>query len=166
MKKQMILMALTLTLSAAAQAADSERIILSDSKTFETEVSAETVRCSNLGYGAGFLKINLAGLDGWTLFDHTNSHVGEFGEPCMAAGRCMEWDPKPILDFIDNRPGTETVTVRRQVSELKREITDQHGLQFCERSLREDLSAVIRGTQFLHSRHGAEQIFPIEVCRK
>lgn len=166
MKKQIILMTVTLTLAAAAKAADSERIILSDSKTFATEISQATVRCSNLGYGAGFLKINLAGLDGWTLFDHTNSHVGEFGEPCMAAGRCMEWDPKPILDFIDNRPATETVTVHRQVIEIKREIKDQNGQDVCERSLREDLSSVIRGTQFLHSRHGAQQDFPIEVCRK
>lgn len=166
MKKQILSMVLMMAAGAAARAADSQRVILADSKTFNTEVSLETVRCSNLGYGAGLLKINLAGLDGWTLFDHTNSHVGEFGEPCMAAGRCMMGDEGPILDFIGGKPGTETVTVQRQVLEIKQESKDAEGNEVCVRSLQENLSTVIRGTQFLHTRHGAEQTFPVEVCRK
>jgi hypothetical protein len=146
-----------------------ERVILKDSKTFPAEVSVNTVRCTEVGYGAKELKINLAGLDGWTLFDHTNSHVGEFGEPCMTAGQCKApWNKEgfTIDDLIQNRPGTEIITVQREVLEIKQVIQDQQGNLGCERSLQENLVTSVRGITFRHTRWGAEQNFPIEVCRK
>ena len=149
-----------------AEAKNSSRVILADSKTFVAEVSEKTVRCSELGYGSGLLKINLVGLDGWTLFDHTNSHVGEFGDPCMAAGACRVGD-STVAEFINKGgPGTEIVTVQRTVLEHKLETKDQNGQDVCMRSLQEDLSTSIRGEKFLHTRYGAEQIFSIEVCRR
>jgi hypothetical protein len=166
MKKQILLAGLVIGMGFVAQAKDSQRVILSDSKTFTTQVSVETVRCSMLGYGTGLLKINLSGLDGWTLFDHSNAAVGEFGEPCMAAGRCELGDDKAVNDLIGNKPGSETITVLRQVLEIKRESKDEQGNDVCIRSLQENLNTTVRGTAFKHSRTGADQTFAIEVCRK
>ena len=146
-----------------------ERVILKDSKTFSTEVSAVTVRCSEVGYGAQELKINLAGLDGWTLFDHSNAQVGEFGEPCMTAGQCKApWNKEgfTIDDLIQNRPGAEIITVQREVLEIKQVTQDREGNLGCDRSLMENLVTSVRGITFRHTRWGAEQSFPIEVCRK
>lgn len=157
---------LVLVAVSPAEAKHSSRVILADSKTFITEISDHTVRCSDLGYGSGFLKINLVGLDGWTLFDHTNSHVGEFGDPCMAAGACRVGDAS-VQNFINKGGlGTEVVTVSRVVQEHKTEKKDQSGQDVCVRSLQEDLSTTIRGERFLHMRAGADQTFSVEVCRK
>ena len=115
------------------------------------------------------LKINLAGLDGWTLFDHTNSHVGEFGEPCMTAGMCKrhpEGDGFTVEDLVQNTPGNELVTVSRVVVENKSEVKDLEGNDICARSLTENLTTTVRGIKFEHSRWGEQQNFPIEVCRK
>lgn len=146
-----------------------ERVIQSDEKTFSTEISAATVRCSELGYGLKELKINLAALDGWTLFDHSNSAFGEFGEPCMTAGMCRRTPTGPgfsVSDLVGNNPGHEVITVRRRVSEIRTEAKDEQGQGICIRSLREDLSTQIRGIEFHHSRSGAEQNFAVEYCRK
>jgi hypothetical protein len=135
------------------------------------EISTTTVRCTEIGYGAQELKINLAGLDGWTLFDHTNAHVGEFGDPCMTAGRCKApWSGSDdngftIDDLIQNRPGTEIIKVDREVIEVKM-VINRNGERVCERSLREHLSTTVRGIAFGHIRWGAQQDFPIEVCQK
>ncbi len=164
-----ILLTLTLVGSLNSWAKDSQRVILSDSKRFETEVSTETVRCSQVGYGAQELKINLAALDGWTLFDHTNAQAGEFGEACMTAGRCKMMGGQngfTIDDLIKNNPGMEVIKVDRQIIESKTESKDQNGVDVCVRSLAENLSTTVRGIKFKHSRFGAEQNFPIEVCRK
>lgn len=165
-----LIMALTLVGTINAWAKDSQRVILADSKTFVTEVSTVTVRCSEVGYGAKELKISLSGLDGWTLFDHTNAQSGEFGEPCMTAGLCKR-SPSAhggfsIDDLVQNNPGNEVVTVVRNVIENKAEIKDQDNNDVCQRSLTENLTTTVRGIKFQHTRFGAEQNFPIEVCRK
>ena len=164
-----ILLTLTLVGSLNTWAKDSQRVILADSKTFLTEVSTTTVRCSQVGYGAEQLKINLASLDGWTLFDHTNSHLSEFGEPCMTAGMCKRSPHTPgfsIEDLVQNNPGSEVIMVLRNVIENKTESKDQDGNEICVRSLTENLTTTIRKIKFQHSRSGGEQNFPIEVCRK
>ena len=167
MKKVLVLTLLAITTSAWAK--NSERVILQDAKTFSTEVSTSTVRCSEIGYGAKELKINLSALDGWTLFDHTNSNFGDIGEPCMTAGACKRSTTGPgfaIDDLIQNRPGQETVTVVRVVTESKLETKDENNQDVCQRSLREELSTTIRGIAFHHMRSGFDQNFPIEVCQK
>ena len=165
-----LIMTITLLGTINAWAKDSQRVILADSKTFLTEVSTNTVRCSQLGYGAKELKINLAALDGWTLFDHTNSHVGEFGEPCMTAGQCKRGPNDQtgftIDDLVQSNPGNEVITVFRNVIESKTETKDSEGNDVCSRALTENITATIRGIKFQHTRWGAEQNFPIEVCRK
>jgi hypothetical protein len=164
-----VITAASLSVWSQENPARKERVILQDSKTFSTEVSVNTVRCSEVGYGAQELKINLAGLDGWTLFDHSNAQVGEFGEPCMTAGRCKAtWnkDGFTIEDLIQNRPGTEVITVQREVIEIKQVTQDHQGHLACERSLQENLVTSVRDITFRHTRWGAEQSFPVEVCQK
>lgn len=167
MKKVLLLTLLTITSSAWAK--NSERVLLQDAKTFSTEVSTATVRCSEVGYGSKELKINLAGLDGWTVLDHTNSNLGDVNEPCMTAGQCKRTASSPgfsIDDLVKNKPGSETITVSRILTEVKYEMKDENNQDVCQRSLREELSTSIRGIAFHHTREGLDQVFPIEVCRK
>lgn len=168
MKKNLLVAAL-LTMTSYSWAGVLERVILQDAKTSTAEVSVATVRCSAIGYGGEELKINLAGLDGWTLFDHSNSGFGDInGEPCMTAGLCKTpWggDGFSVEDVIQNNPATEMVTVLRTVKEVKVETRDQHNREVCQRSLHEELQTTIRGIRFHHLRSGFDQNFPVEVCR-
>jgi hypothetical protein len=163
MKNLLLVSILTLT-SLNLWAKDSERVILTDAKTFATEVSNTTVRCSDIGYGNLQLKINLPGLDGWTLFDHSNANLGDILEPCMTAGRCSQGHN--IDDLVKNNPGLETVTVVRKIVEVKMEAKDANNGDVCRRLLREELQTTVRGFEFHHTRTGLDQDFPIEVCRK
>jgi hypothetical protein len=167
MKKILIIAAVLASMNAWAK--DSQRLILADAKTFITEVSTTTVRCSDLGYGNLQLKINLSGLDGWTVFDHSNNYLGEFGEPCMTAGSCKTaWrkDGYNVADIVQDKPGSEVITVVRQLIESKTESKDEAGVDVCIRSLTENINTTVRGIKFAHTRSGADQTFHIEVCRK
>lgn len=169
--KNAILVSLMMILTVKGFAEEQQRrVILQDSKTMQAEVSTNTVRCTHIGYGSAELKINLAGLDGWTLFDHTNSHVGEFGEPCMTAGRCkVAGTSRPgftIDSLIQNNPGVEAINVKRVVTEVKQIMKDINNVDVCERHLEERLDTVIRGIPFKHTRTGANQTFPLEACQK
>lgn len=171
MKKIIFLVVISFTSSVLAAAGS--RVILKDSKTIETEVNTVTVRCSDVGYGARLLKINIAALDGWTLFDHSNSQFGEFGEPCMSAGQCKApWLPDGLTvdSFVQNKPGKETINIEREVIETKHHGQIHNGaggeMDVCVRQLIENLKTKIRGLEFTHSRSGAREEFPIEVCRK
>ena len=171
MNKSIFLVLMGLTISAFAGAG--YRVILKDSKTFETSVANETVRCSEVGYGAKLLKINIAALDGWTLFDHSNSQFGEIGEPCMSADQCKApWNPNGLTveSLVQNRPGLETITVEREVTEQKHfgQIHDGNGgeKEVCVRQLIENLKTTVRGIAFEHSRSGAREELPIQVCRQ
>jgi hypothetical protein len=167
------IMFLLSVLGSSVFAAEGSRTILKDSKTVETMVSTETVRCSQIGYGSELLKINIAALDGWTLFDHSNSQFGEFGQPCMSAGRCKApWNPNGLTvdSLVQSKPGLEKVTIEREVIETKHkgQISDGNGgeTEVCVRQLVENLKTNVRGIEFVHSRSGAREEFPIEVCNK
>lgn len=160
-------------LSSSAFAGAGSRVILKDIKTVETQVSTETVRCSATGYGASLLKINIAALDGWTLFDHSNSQFGEFGEPCMSAGQCKApWLPDGlgVEDLVQSNPGKEKITIEREVIETKHHGQIHNGaggeIDVCVRQLIENLKTNIRGIEFTHSRSGAREEFPIAACSK
>lgn len=171
MKKSIVL--LVIGMSSSAFAGVGTRVILKDSKVVETMVSSETVRCSEIGYGSKLLKINIAALDGWTLFDHSNSQFGEFGEPCMSAGQCkrsIAADGLTVESLVQSKPGLETITIEREVIEEKyrSQISNGQGgeIEVCVRQLYEDLKTTVRGIQFEHSRGGAREEFPVEVCNK
>lgn len=149
------------------------RVILKDNKTLDTQVSTETVRCSEIGYGAKLLKINIAALDGWTLFDHSNNQFGEFGEPCMSAGQCKAvWNPDGLTveSLVQNNPGLETITIEREVIESKHigQVHNGNGgeTEACIRQVTENLKTTVRGIDFTHSRTGAVEQFDVKVCQK
>lgn len=168
MKTQIILIGLMAIGGLRAQA-DSERVILKDSKTFLNEISEQTVLCSSVDYGLAELKISLQALDGWTIFDHSNAAFGIAGAPCMTSGACRPGhDPSTI---IQGHPGSELVTVEREIVEVKRLQENDLFVQpdgtpgkTCVRSLRETLATTIRGVKFRHGRSGAQQNLPAEAC--
>jgi hypothetical protein len=145
-----------------------ERVILKDSKAMEVSVNYETVKCSQLGYGSSELKINIAALDGWTIFDHSNSTFGDLaGLPCMTAGACKRTPLTRgfvIEDVVQSNPRVETVVVNRVLTESRSETTDNEGVKICERQLVEKLDTIVGGITFRHQRSGAHQTLPIESC--
>lgn len=145
-----------------------ERVILRDSKTMEVTVSNETVLCSALGYGLEELKINIEALDGWTILDHSNIRFGDTrGLPCMTAGHCKRFSRTGGLtvdQVVQNNPRVETIVVNRILTETREESVNVDGEKVCFRGLREDLSTVVGGLPFLHSRFGASEELPANAC--
>jgi len=156
-----ILLVLAVLVSGSLMAG--ERVILKDSKEVDVEVSDKTVLCSALGYGNAELKINIAALDGWTIFDHSNVRFGDKRAlPCMTAGECKEpWkeDGFEINDVLQNNPRSEKIVIQRELTE-SRTLFDNA----CVRSLRERLSTVVGGIPFHHERYGAESTLPAIAC--
>lgn len=145
----------------------SERILLQDSKTLMAEINANTLRCSAIGYGATELKINLKGLDGWTILDHSNARFGEFnGEPCMTAGRCKEFSENGFdLDqILQTHSGSEKVIVYRTLQESKYPALNHQGEEVCHREVSEILKAKIAGIDFDHRRSFTE-VFTLRACQ-
>lgn len=152
-----------------------ERVLINDSKTMEAELNATTVRCSMIGYGARELKISLKGLDGWTLFNHSNIALGDFGGPCMTAGMCkFNSSAKKgfeISDIIGSGDRIETVVVKRQIVEVKDIIKDESGAEFCSRHIEERLATSVARSDgkskivFRHLRSGLSELLPLSVCQ-
>ncbi len=144
-----------------------ERVILKDSKKLKTEVSTKTVLCSAKGYGMEELKINIAALDGWTLFDHTNVRFGERADlPCMTAGICKfpgEDTGLEVKDVIQNNERIETITVKREVVE-SRILSEEDNEKVCLRWLTEKLNTTVGGVAFHHERVSQEERFPAKAC--
>lgn len=159
---------LVLGILFAANTMAGERVILKDSKKVTTEVSTKTVRCSILGYGMSELKINIAALDGWTLFDHTNVRFGDrFDQPCMTAGPCKRFqndeDGLTVDSVVKGNERNEKIVIEREVVE-SRDLTEEQGEKVCQRMLREDLKTTVGGVEFFHSRTGAVETLPAQAC--
>ena len=171
MKKLLVLGAL-LTLNAFG----AERILINDSKQMDAELNVSTVRCSAIGYGGSELKVSLKGLDGWTLFDHSNINKGDLsGQPCMTAGLCKMFPGQKVAlsisDILAGGDRTETVVVRRQIVEVKEVTKDAKNKDVCSRHIEERLATEVTkadGTgkiKFNHLRFGIEETFPLSVCQ-
>lgn len=172
--KKFIVLAVLMT--SSAWAAES-RVLLKDSKVLDVEVNTDTVICSAKGYGLEELKINIKGLDGWTILDHSNLRFGDnSGLPCMTAGACkLPWNENSkdfsIDDIIQSNPRVEKVEVFRELTEARRLVRTQAGDQSndplrCEKSLIEKLRAVIGGVTFNHARATATtEVLPNEACK-
>lgn len=164
MKSAFLFLSLAFSLNTIA----GERIILEDSKAMIAKVDRKHVRCSARGYGLAELKINLEGLDGWTLFDHTNDNFGDrTGLPCMTAGACKNgsWDDGiSIDDIIQGNERSENIVVNRKVTEI-RELSKENGEDVCIRLLRENIDTQVGGIPFTHVRVGAQETFPARACR-
>lgn len=153
-----------------------ERVLINDSKKMEAELNSTTVRCSAIGYGSSELKINLKGLDGFTLFDHSNINAGDIsGEPCMTAGTCKPFPTSSlglsVDDILASGDRTETVVVNRQIVEVKTVVKDDKGADVCSRHIEERLQTTVNRAdgngkiKFFHLRSGLYEDFPLSVCQ-
>lgn len=168
MKKILLLVLVSSNLMAA------ERVLISDSKITDVELNNTSVRCSAIGYGAAELKINIKGLDGWTLFDHSNVRAGDLeGQPCMTAGACKQFGNRSGLsidDILSGGTNTQRIRVNRQIVEVKELSKDENGIDVCFRHIEEHLqTSVLRGDgtgriNFTHLRSGLAETFPASVC--
>lgn len=156
------LLVLAVFLSGAVVAG--ERVIVQDQKVTDAEVNNQTVRCSAKGYGVEELKINIKGLNGWTMLDHSNRKFGDSGEPCMTAGMCSSsWmDGLKVEDVLQNNPRTEKITVLRTLTE--RRYISSLDSNDCLRSFKEDLKTKVGGVEFNHTRVSREDDLPAEAC--
>lgn len=161
--KKLLLLALIISGNLMA----GTRTILDDKKEMDAEVNNVTVKCSALGYGAEELKINIKGLDGWTILDHSKDRFGDkSGLPCMTAGMCKFPWAQPgdegfeINDVIQNNPRVEKVVVHRVLTETRELNTE--GL--CARSLVESLETTVGGIKFTHKRYLEDKVLPKISC--
>lgn len=146
-----------------------ERVILKDSKVLTAEINNTTVLCSSLGYGMKELKINIAGLDGFTILDHSNIRFGDReGLPCMTAGACKRVANDhgfSIQDIIQNNPRNEEIIVHRELKEV-RYLTERDGGQVCTKALVETLDTVVAGIPFFHQRSSVtDEFLPASACK-
>ena len=145
-----------------------EREILKDSKEMNVVLNTLTVRCSSFGYGMRELKVNIAGLDGWTLFDHTNILFGDKSDlPCMTAGACRLGNREggfSVDDILQQKPRTERIVVNREVAENRFIGDNNNQVKVCFRVLAERLQTVIGGVEFTHTRTGEVLELPTKAC--
>ena len=134
-----------------------ERILKDTTTWIALSLNAETVFCSAIGYSASFLKVSVPDLDWLAHFDH---RADTLGLPCAAAGQCTDLlDPETILQ---SRPGVEPVALRVILTEVLS--VDLEG-QRCQRWLREEVQAVVRGVPLRHRVQGEPEDVPFETCR-
>lgn len=156
------LLVLAVLMSSSVMAG--ERVVIQDQKTLDAEVSNKTVRCSAKGYGLEELKINIKGLSGWTMLDHSNRKFGDGGEPCMTAGMCAGdlGAGLSIDDVLQNNPRTEKITVFRKLTE-SRNISNESSAD-CLRTFTENLKTTVGGVAFNHTRMSGQDVLPAEAC--
>ncbi len=159
---------LILAVMMSANVFAGERVILNDSKKMDAVVNEETVLCSALGYGLEELKINIAGLDGWTILDHSNIKFGDTRAlPCMTAGHCKRRANGPGLSVdsvLQSNPRVEGIVVNRVLVEVRNEGTNEFDEKVCYRTLREELKTIVGGVPFFHVRMSPSEEFPLNAC--
>lgn len=128
-------------------------------------LNTETVRCLVGDYSSRSLKISVPEIRHLTRFPQTTR--GETA-PCINAGSCLfeetpdgrRLSPEVILDA--GKP-TENVTV---TVVLKEELEMDHDARTCLRSLREYVSAPVRGLEFRHADGAYLGDLDYDVCLK
>lgn len=134
-----------------------ERTLKDTTTWIALSLNEGTVFCSAIGYGSSFLKVSVPDLDWLAHFDH---RADTLGLPCAAAGECSDvLNPETILQ---SRPGVESVALRVILTEVLS--VDVEG-QRCQRWLREEVQAVVRGVPLRHRVQGEPQEVPFETCR-
>ncbi len=114
----------------------SERIV-----TLPVDISTAKLKFTNLGYGRTyFVKIIVPALAGETIMNHRN--LGEDG-PCL-----FTYDTDNLEDVIQGNP--EVVDTEFKIILKKNLFLDSDNI--CKVSLTEELSANVRGFQFIHSK--------------
>jgi hypothetical protein len=121
-------------------------------------ISAETVRCSAVGYSMPELKIDVPALDFAATFQHRN--FGE-GQPCMTAGLCRKvGGPEVILAGGEETIETLLTVVHQEVAW----VDDVHNT--CHRQIEEVLEMDVRGHTFKHVRQAPLVQVDAKLCRQ
>lgn len=108
-------------------------------------LTANDVRCSDLGYSNFQLKMSVPALKWISQLDHTNS--GE-AEPCMSAGRCVPGNQPE--DLIGGNPGLVKTEIHRVLKEV---VIFDKSTGACTRHIDEKVEMLVRGKLFQHSRY-------------
>lgn len=138
---------------AQTPASEVREILISDRTVqLNLQLNDQTVRCLKGDYSAVSLKISVPELKKHTVFSQTTA--GEV-EPCINAGSCRQFigtkrersglEPGQIID--PNKP-EELVDVNIKLS---KSLYIDHVAKSCTITLREDITAQVRGLEFFHS---------------
>lgn len=145
-------LALAFASSAEAEPVSVTRVLKDTTTIVSIPLNAETVFCTDRGYGNVQLKVSVPDLDWLAHFDHRV--VGE-GLPCITGGACTDANgPGQILDA--DHP-IESIPVRVV---LKETLTIDEAAKSCTRYLTEEVSSLIRRHKFEHYRF-ADQATPV-----
>lgn len=145
-------LALALASSAQAEPVAVTRVLKDTTTIVSIPLNAETVFCTDRGYGNVQLKVSVPDLDWLAHFDHRV--VGE-GQPCITGGACEGGNgPDAILDA--DHP-IELVPIRVV---LKETLTIDEAAKTCTRYLTEEVTSLIRRHKFEHYRF-ADQATPV-----
>jgi hypothetical protein len=145
-----------LALAQEAALETKERVLRDGTTPSVVLLTAETVRCSALGYGRPELKVSVPDLKHLAVLDHANE--GE-AAPCVTAGACRAGnDPESILD-----PASTEATTELRVTLVERYVLD-HVRKTCHRTLSERVQASIRGKEFRHLKGADLGALPYEAC--
>lgn len=161
---KLIVILLSLT-AAVARAEDVEIERARQVETLTLNLNEQTVRCLVGDYSSESLKISVPELKGITRFPQTTR--GETA-PCINAGSCLfgktpdgrRLQPALILDPAKPTEDVEVTIV------LKEELSISHEERRCDRSLREYVSATVRGLEFKHADGAYLGELDYETCLK
>ncbi|UOF02844.1 hypothetical protein [Bdellovibrio reynosensis] len=156
MKKLNWILALGLTLCAMTATAELREEVISK-KVVELPVDLSTagIRLSNAGYGTTkFVKILIPQLADHTLMNHRNE--GE-SAPCVATFQTFK-----VEDVVQGNPEVLTAPFTIEVTRL---VWPDTFSKKCFMSLRENISANVRGFEFIHERQIELPERSLEDCR-
>ncbi|XGC81640.1 hypothetical protein ACES2L_03990 [Bdellovibrio bacteriovorus] len=156
MKKLNWILALSLSLCAmTASANEGDQVISRKVVELPVDLSTAGIRLSNAGYGTReFVKILIPQLADHTLMNHRNE--GE-SAPCVATFQTFK-----VEDVVQGNP--EVLRVPFTI-EVKRRVWADTWSKKCFLSLRENISANVRGFEFIHEREIELPERPLEDCR-
>jgi len=127
---------------AFASTAFADTVLSTSTVQLPVDISSAKVVKTNKGYGTTYLvKVLIPALAGPTLMNHRND--GE-PAPCMAT-----YETNQISDIVQNNPETLSVPVSIQ---LVKSVAPSADGKTCQVLLTENVSTIIRGFHFVHSR--------------
>lgn len=151
------LLALAFAATARAEPRTEARVLKDTTTQVSIPLNAETVFCTERGYGIVQLKVSVPDLAWLAHFDHRV--VGE-GLPCITGGACS--DTQNPGEIIDAAHPLETIPVRVVLSE---QLTIDDEAKTCTRFLTEAVTSLIRRHKFEHYRYSDEAVaVPYEQC--
>jgi hypothetical protein len=147
------------TVVAVASPVESKRVLKDTTTYVPLELTAQTVFCTDRGYGNVQLKVSVPDLDWLAHFDHRV--VGET-LPCMTGGACTAaLTPGSII-----KPGERVTVVPVRVVLIEHTLIDRTA-RSCKQLLEEQIVSNVRGRKFTHSKSDPDyKVADFEKCDK